>query len=59
MLFPYLRPYRGRAIAAAVTLALAAGLVLLLGQGVRQLIDQGFAAGDPGPLNGAAMAMAA
>ena len=58
VLFPFLRPYRGRAIAAAVMLALAAGLVLLLGQGVRQLIDQGFAAGDPGPLNRAALAMA-
>ena len=58
VLFPFLRPYRGRAIGAAVTLALAAGLVLLLGQGVRQLIDQGFAAGDAGPLNRAALAMA-
>lgn len=59
VLFPYLRPYRGRAVAAAVTLALAAGLVLLLGQGVRHLIDQGFASGNEGTLNRAALGMAA
>ncbi len=59
MLLPFLRPYRGRAIGAAVTLALAAGLVLLLGQGVRQLIDYGFATGNAGQLNQAALAMAA
>ena len=38
-------------------LALAAGLVLLLGQGIRQLIDSGFASGDAGHLDWAALAM--
>jgi len=57
LLMPYLRPYAGRTVGAALTLALAAGLVLLLGQGVRGLIDSGFASGDAGHLNGAALAM--
>ena len=59
LLFPYLRPYRGRVAAASVVLLLAAGLVLGLGQGVRRLIDTGFAAGDEARLNQAALAMAA
>ncbi len=58
-MLPFLRPYRGRVAAASVVLLLAAGLVLLLGQGVRRLIDFGFAAGDVGRLNQAALAMAA
>ena len=58
ILLPYMRPYRARAIGAAVALAVAAALVLLLGQGVRQLIDGGFASGDAGHLNQAAIAMA-
>jgi ATP-binding cassette subfamily B protein len=54
---PFLRPYAGRTIGAALMLALAAGLVLLLGQGVRGLIDRGFASGDGSHLNAAALAM--
>ncbi len=54
---PFLRPYVGRAVAAAMMLALAAGLVLLLGQGIRGLIDRGFASGDGSRLNAAALAM--
>jgi len=54
LLLPLLRPYAGRAALAAVALLLAAGLVLLLGQGVRRLIDQGFA-GGPGALDHAAL----
>ena len=57
LLFPFLRPYAGRVFAAAVSLAVAAGLVLLLGQGVRRLVDEGFAAGDAGHLDAAALAM--
>ena len=53
-----MRPYRWRAVAAAVVLALAAGLVLGLGQGVRHLVDTGFAAGDGARLNTAALVMA-
>ena len=59
VLLPFLRPYRGRALGAAVTLGLAAALVLLLGQGVRRLIDDGFASGSAQHLNEAALAMAA
>ncbi len=58
LILPFLRPYRGRATLASIVLAVAAGLVLLLGQGVRHLIDSGFAAGDAGRLNQAALAMA-
>ena len=58
LLVPFLRPYRGRAIASGIVLALAAMLVLGLGQGVRQLVDQGFAAGDAAHLNRAALVMA-
>jgi len=54
---PFLRPYAGRTIGAALMLALAAGLVLLLGQGIRGLIDRGFASGDGSHLNAAALAM--
>jgi len=57
VLLPFLRPYAGRAVAAAVALALAAGLVLLLGQGVRRLIDVGFASGGAEHLNQAAAVM--
>ena len=52
LLVPFLRPYAGRAIGAAVSLAVAAGLVLLLGQGLRRLIDDGFASGNAALLAG-------
>ena len=57
LLLPLLRPYRGRVALAGVALVSAAGLVLGLGQGLRRLIDQGFAAGRPGALDGTALAM--
>ena len=57
LLLPFLRPYRARALGAAVALAIAAGLVLALGQGVRQLIDFGFATSSASHLNQAALAM--
>ena len=56
-LLPFLRPYRLRIAAAVAALLTAAGLVLLLGQGVRQLIDRGFAGGNAELLNGAALAV--
>ena len=56
-LLPFLRPYRLRIAAAVLALLVAAALVLLLGQGLRQLIDHGFAGGSPTRLNGAALAM--
>ncbi len=57
VLLPHLRPYIGRAVAASVALLVAAGLLLGLGQGLRQLIDQGFGSASPERLNGAALAM--
>ncbi len=57
LLLPYLRPYLGRALGASAALLIAAGLLLALGQGVRHLIDQGFASGSMTNLNQAALAM--
>jgi ATP-binding cassette subfamily B protein len=57
LLLPYLRPYWLQAIGAAIALLAAAGLVLAIGQGLRHLIDQGFASRSPGSLNIAALAM--
>jgi ATP-binding cassette subfamily B protein len=57
LLLPYLRPYLWRVAGAAASLLLAAGLVLTLGQGLRRLIDTGFAAGSQAHLNQAALAM--
>ena len=57
LLLPFLRPYRWRAISAALALGFAASLLLLLGQGVRRLIDVGFATADRGHLDDAALTM--
>ncbi len=57
LLLPYLRPYVWRAVGASVALLVAAGLLLALGQGVRTLIDHGFAGGHAASLNSAALGM--
>jgi ATP-binding cassette subfamily B protein len=58
LLLPYLRPHGWRVLGAAVALLVAAGLVLLLGQGVKRLIDEGFATGSgTTQLNQAALLM--
>ena len=57
LLLPYLRPYAGRVIGAAAALLLAAGLLLLIGQGVRQLVDEGFSDASPQGLNRSALLM--
>ena len=59
LLLPYLRPYAWRVLGATVSLLVAAGLVLALGQGVRRLIDRGFATGSAAHLDRAALAMVA
>ena len=51
LMLPFLRPYAWRAGGAALALVVAAGLLLLLGQGVRRLIDEGFAGGNADRLN--------
>ncbi|SMH53775.1 ABC transporter transmembrane domain-containing protein [Azospirillum agricola] len=45
-LIPFLLPYKWRIAGALVALTVAAGTVLGMGQGMRVLVDQGFAAGD-------------
>ena len=45
LLLPHLRPYLPRALGAAAALLIAAGLTLALGQGLKRLIDDGFAGG--------------
>jgi len=57
VLLPFLRPHLGRALGAAAALLMAAGLVLLIGQGLRRLIDEGFASQDASSLNSAALFM--
>ncbi|HWT09054.1 MAG TPA: ABC transporter transmembrane domain-containing protein, partial [Roseomonas sp.] len=57
LLLPFLRPYLKRAIGAVVALFAAAGLTLAVGQGLRQIIDDGFR-GGPAALNQAAIVMA-
>jgi ATP-binding cassette subfamily B protein len=52
-----LKPYRGRVVVAAIALVVAALAMLGVGQGLRAVIDRGFAAGDPAWLDRALMAM--
>ena len=54
---PYLRVYRWRVAGAVTALLTAVVLVLGIGQGVRRLVDRGFASGDRGQLNSTALLM--
>lgn len=56
-LIRYLAPYRGRLLVAAAALIVAAGGVLLIGQGLRYVIDEGFANGNPALLDRALLGM--
>ena len=47
VMWALIRPHRGRLLLAALGLMLAAGSALALGQGLRTVIDRGFAAADP------------
>jgi ATP-binding cassette subfamily B protein len=58
LLLPYLRPYRLRTFWAGVALLTASTSILALGQGIRRLIDHGFASGSEAHLDHAALAMA-
>ncbi len=51
LLWPYLRPHRGRVALALLSLLVAAGTVLAFGACLRALIDRGFAEGRPDILN--------
>ncbi len=57
LLWPFLRPYRWQMAGAAVALFAAAGLSLGIGQGLRLLIDSGFANGSAEGLDRAAIVM--
>jgi len=46
-LFRFLAPYRARIAFTFVAIAVSAGMVLAMGQGLRLVIDEGFARGDP------------
>jgi ATP-binding cassette subfamily B protein len=52
-------PYKRRLAAAAVALLVAAGAVLALGQGLKLVVDSGFASGDVRALNAALAAVLA
>ncbi|MCW2246428.1 ATP-binding cassette subfamily B protein [Azospirillum fermentarium] len=54
---PFLRPYALPIAGAGVALMVAAATVLGLGQGLRVLVDQGFAAGDTGLLDRALLVL--
>ncbi|MDE0779875.1 MAG: ABC transporter transmembrane domain-containing protein [Alphaproteobacteria bacterium] len=47
----FLRPYRLYVLGALLALTIAAGTVLTIGQGVRRLVDDGFAVGNIALLN--------
>ncbi|WP_082108830.1 ABC transporter transmembrane domain-containing protein [Azospirillum thiophilum] len=56
-LIPFLLPYRWHILGAMLALTVAAGTVLGLGQGMRVLIDQGFAGGDTSLLDRALLVL--
>ena len=49
----FVRPYRLAVAGACLALVVAAATVLVIGQGLRRMVDEGFAAGNPGPLDDA------
>lgn len=53
----FVAPYRGRVALAAVALVTTAAAMLAVGQGLRILVDRGFASGDPGQLDQALIAL--
>jgi len=57
LLMPFLLPYKMQIFGAMVALTVAAGTVLGMGQGMRVLVDQGFAAGDSSLLDRALLVL--
>ena len=53
----FVAPYRRQVAIALVALVVAAGCVLVLGQGLRRVIDGGFASGDAALLDAALIAL--
>jgi ATP-binding cassette subfamily B protein len=57
ILWRFVAPYRWQMIGAALALVLAAGCFLVIGQGLKHVIDMGFARGDSAALNHALFAL--
>lgn len=53
----FVAPYRGRVVLAVIALVVTAGATLAVGQGLRILVDDGFADGDPAQLDRALAAL--
>ena len=53
--WPFIRPYRGRVILAAVILVTVSFILLSLGRGLAWLVDKGLGSGDPAMLDRAVM----
>ncbi len=53
--WPFIRPYRGRVILAAVILVTVSFILLSLGRGLAWLVDKGLGSGDPAILDRAVM----
>ncbi len=56
-MWPFVRPYWRRVVWAMLGLAVAAGAVLAIGEGLKRVIDQGFAAGSTSELDNILMIM--
>ncbi len=56
-LFGFLRPYKLRLAIAVLCLTVAAGTWLVFGQGLRLMVDEGFATGDPSVLDEALLVL--
>ena len=57
ILLDFVAPYRTRIAGAAIALIVAAGSFLIIGQGLRRVVDMGFAHGDASALNAALVAL--
>ena len=57
ILWRFVAPYRWQMVGAAVALVIAAGCFLVIGQGLKRVIDMGFARGDGAALNQALFAL--
>ena len=56
--WPYLRPHKGRILAAVLALVLIAAALLCMGRGLAYLVDEGLGKGDPALLDRAVLATA-
>ena len=54
---PFLAPYKWRFVTAGIALLIAASCALAMGQGLKLVIDRGFAAADPAALDKALVAL--